>query len=92
MDRTRLVGLALGGGVVLTLVTGLLPLRTLLGATHYGFPMAWLIRQVLAPEYVPWRVDWLGLLVDLVVWTAFVFVLLVVYDRFSHRRPGGQAT
>jgi len=85
MDRTRLVGLALAGGVVLTLLTGLVPLRTLLGATHYGVPLPWLVRRVLAPEYFPWRVRWVGLLVDLVVWTAVAFVALGLYDRFRNR-------
>jgi len=81
MDRTGLVGLALGGGIALTILTGLVPLRTLVGATHYGFPMAWLVRRVLAPEHVPWRVSWLGLVVDLLVWTAVVLAVLLVYER-----------
>lgn len=92
MNRTRLVGLSLAGGVVLTLLTGFIPLRTLMGGTHYGFPMAWLIRRVLAPEYFPWRVSWLGLVVDLLIWTAVVLVILLLYDRFSHRLRGGQPT
>lgn len=92
MDRSRLVGVSIAGGVLLTLLTGLFPLRTLMGATHYGFPMAWLIRRVLAPEYFPWRVAWLGLVVDLLVWTALVLVVLILYDRFNHRSAGGQPT
>lgn len=92
MDRTRHLGLAVGGGVILTLLTGLFPLRTLMGATHYGFPMPWLIRLVLAPEYFPWRVGWLGLIIDLIVWTTLVFVILFLYDRFSPRSTGGQPT
>jgi hypothetical protein len=90
MNRSRLVGFAFGGGVVLTLLTGLFPLRTLMGATHYGFPMAWVSRRVLAPEYFPWRVHWLGLVVDLFVWTAVVFAIVFVYTRRSmgRRRTG----
>lgn len=81
MDRTTLAGLSLGGGIAVTLVTGLVPLRTLAGGIHYGFPMAWLIRRVLAPEYFPWRVNWLGLVADVVVWTIVILALLLVYER-----------
>lgn len=92
MDRQRLVGASLAGGILVTLLTGLVPLRTLVGATQYGFPLAWLIRRVLAPEYFPWRVSWLGLVVDLIFWTALVLVLLLLYDRFGHRSTDGQPT
>ncbi|SEP08443.1 hypothetical protein SAMN04487948_11378 [Halogranum amylolyticum] len=88
MDRTKLLGLSLGGGIVITLVTGLVPLRTLMGGTHYGVPIAWLIRRVLAPEYFPWRVNWLGLVVDVAVWTVVVLLLLLAYERLRDRSRG----
>lgn len=91
MDRSRRVGASLAGGVVLTLLSAVVPFQSLLGRTHYGFPMAWLIRRVLAPEYVPWRVNWLGLVVDVAVWTAVVFVGLVLYDRVRQRPPDGDS-
>ena len=68
---------------MLTLLTGLYPLRTPMGATHYGFPLAWLTRLVIAPEYFPWRVNWPELVVDLVVWSGVTLALLVVYDRLA---------
>lgn len=77
MDRTKLLGLSLGGSIVITLV----PLRTLMGGTHYGSLMAWLVRRVLAPEYFPWRENLLGLVADVVVWTVVVLLLLLVYER-----------
>lgn len=83
MDRTKLIGSSLVGGVILTLSTGLITLRTLPGASHFGFPMAWLIRRVLVSEYFPWRIHWFGFVVDLLVWTAIVMVVLVLYDRFG---------
>jgi len=92
MDRRTTLIVSIGAGVVLTLITGIVRLRTLPGGEHYGFPAAWLVRRVLAPEYFPWRVSWLGLVVDLIVWTALVFVTLVLYDRFSRRSTGGQPT
>lgn len=92
MNRNRLVGYSLAGGMLITLITGLYPLRTLLGGTHYGFPMAWLVRRGVGPEFFPWRVTWLGLLVDLVVWTVVVIVILVLYDQYRSRSTGRQPT
>lgn len=91
MDQQRLVGVSVAGGVLLTLLAGLVPLRTLAGGTHYGFPMAWLIRRVLAPEYSPLWVNWPGLVVDLLVWTALVLVILLLYDRFGRHSTDGQS-
>ncbi|MGQ9543384.1 MAG: hypothetical protein ACUVTM_04775 [Candidatus Bathyarchaeia archaeon] len=69
------------GGVVVTLLTGLLSNTVLLGAKHYGYPLAWLIRRVLAPEYFPWRVDVLNLIVDLVIWIIIVGIVVNVLAR-----------
>lgn len=82
MDTIRLVAIAAGGGVVLTLLTGLVPVRSLLGGTHYGLPAVWLVRLVLGPGCVPWRVRWLGFVVDVVVWSVVVAVILVLYGRY----------
>lgn len=79
---SRRFGLVLAAGVGITLLTGLIPLRTLLGGTHYGIPVVWLVRRVLAPEYFPWRVNWIGFVVDVVVWTVVVLAALVIYDWF----------
>jgi len=38
------------GGVAITLLLGFIPSRTLTGATHHGFPLAWRIRLVLHPQ------------------------------------------
>ncbi|MFC5368866.1 hypothetical protein [Salinirubrum litoreum] len=86
MNRPRLLAVALGGGIVLTLLSGLVPVRTLAGGVHYGLPMAWLVRRILAPEFFPWRVNWLGLVVDIVVWTVILALLLVVSERLRNRQ------
>lgn len=43
--------------------------------------MAWLIRLVLGPDQFPWRVNVVGLAVDVIVWGFVVFVFLVFFDR-----------
>lgn len=92
MDRNRRLALSLAGGVVLTLLTGLVPLRTLMGATHYGLPMAWLVRRVLAPEFFPWRLEPLGLVVDLLVWTVVALAVIVAVERFRGTGAGDAST
>lgn len=49
----------------------------------YGYPLAWLFRLVLAPEYFPWRVDVTALLVDIVAWSVVVAVVLFVVKKMS---------
>lgn len=74
-------------GTLITLATGLIvntPTQ-LIGAVHYGFPVAWLARLVIAPEFFPWRVDYLGLVTDLFVWTAISGLVLLVLTRAKKR-------
>lgn len=75
------------GGVAVTLLTGLIPNTPimLLGAMHYGYPLAWLVRLVLAPEYFPWRVTVPNLVVDLVIWIIIVGMAVTVLTRRRKR-------
>jgi hypothetical protein len=75
MIDKRTIIISLLGGVGITLITGLIPRRVLVGGTHYGWPMVWLIRQVLAPQYNPWKVLPLWLVVDVVLWGLTIFLL-----------------
>ena len=81
----KIVILSLIGGVVITLLTGLLSNMPtpLLGAEHYGYPLPWLFRLILAPEYFPWRVDVVALVVDLVAWTIIVGVALFAWTKIK---------
>lgn len=66
------------GGVIVTLLTGLI-LNTppmLAGATHYGFPFAWLTRLMIAPEHFPWRVNVLNLIADIIILAIIVGIIL----------------
>jgi hypothetical protein len=68
---------AISSGVAITLLTGLISNTPpmLVGATWYGYPWAWLIRLVLAPEYFPWRVDALFLIIDIIFWAVIVGIV-----------------
>ena len=55
----------------------------LVGAEHFGFPLAWLFRLVIAPQYNPWRMDLLNFLADIVVWSVIVFVIVFVLEKTS---------
>lgn len=79
--NTGLVVFSVIGGVVVTLLTGFLANTVLLGAEHYGYPLAWLVRLVLAPEYFPWRVNVLNLVMDIIVWTLIAGIVIAVLTR-----------
>jgi len=62
--RLNLRGLmifSLVGGVLISLVT----MR----------PLPWVIQLVLPPEYSPWRVDMVALLLDITVWSLLLLVI-----------------
>jgi hypothetical protein len=71
--------------VVITLLTGLLSNMPtpLLGAEHYGHPLPWLLRLILAPEYFPWRVNVMALIVDVVAWAIIIGVVLFVLTKIK---------
>lgn len=70
-------------GGIITLLTGLMPNteRELIGATHYGYPFAWLIRRILAPQYFPWRINVLNLVANIVIWAAIVCIALLILKK-----------
>jgi hypothetical protein len=90
MSMTRRLLISILGGVLVTLLTGLVPSTPpmLVGATHYGYPLAWLFRLVIAPEYNPWRIDLLNFLADIVIW--FVIVAIVVFIVERVRKPAAR--
>lgn len=85
MNAKRIVIFSVVGGVLITLLTGLVSSTPpmLVGAMWYGYPLAWLFRLVIAPEYFPWRVDVTGLLGDVVAWSVVVGVILFVVKKIS---------
>jgi hypothetical protein len=87
--RSRLL-VSILGGVLVTLLTGLFPTTPslLVGATWYGFPLAWLIRMIVAPEYNPWRIELLNFFADIVIW--FVIVAIVVFAVERLRKPAAR--
>ena len=68
--------MALIGGIGITLITGLVQNKALIGATHYGWPMAWRILLVLAPELNPLKIIPLWFSIDAAFWTVIVYLIL----------------
>ena len=79
----KLLIFAIIGGAVITLITGLINNTPgmLVGAVYYGFPFAWLQMLVIAPQYFPWHVRPLRLVLDIVVWTVIVWVILFAVSK-----------
>jgi hypothetical protein len=70
-------------GIVITLLTSFISntQATLVGATHYGYPLAWLIRRVLAPQYFPWRIDIVNLIIDIIIWALVIGIILFAFKK-----------
>lgn len=90
---TSTLSLLLGsilGGEVITLLTGLVPNTPamLVGAVHYGYPLPWLLRLVIAPWYNPWRIDLTNFIADIIIWFAIVAIAAFVVTRL--RKPASQ--
>lgn len=83
--NSRVITLAVVLGVIITLGTGLLPNTPafLVGAEHFGYPFAWLIRMVVAPEYFPWNVDFANLILDIILWTMVIALILLLSKRMK---------
>jgi len=77
-------------GEIITLLTGLIETTPpmLVGAVHYGYPLAWLFRMVVAPQYNPWKVDFGSFIADTVVW--FIIVAIVAFIVTRVRKPPSQ--
>ena len=90
MNTTKRLVVSIIGGVIITLLTGLFPStpQMLVGAEWYGFPLAWLIRMVVAPEYNPWRVEYLNFIADVVVWSVILLVIVFIVDKV--RKPASK--
>jgi len=88
MKRSRtstatLLLISILGGVVITLLTGLISNTPpmLVGAVHYGYPVPWLFRLVIAPQYNPWRLDLLNFFADIIAWFVIVAIVVLLVER-----------
>ncbi len=74
---------AIAGGILVALLTGLLvntpPL--MVGAIHYGYPLPWLTRLIVSPQYFPWYIDYGSLIADIILWAIIVGVVLFGISR-----------
>jgi hypothetical protein len=87
MNTANRLVVSILGGEIITLLTGLFSNtpEMLVGAEHYGFPLAWLIRMIVAPEYNPWRIEFVNFLADMVVWSVILLVIVFIVEKV--RKP-----
>jgi len=90
MDTTNRLVVSILGGEIITLLTGLFSNtpEMLVGAEQYGFPLAWLIRMIVAPEYNPWRIEFVNFLADVVVWSVILIVVVFIVEKV--RKPASK--
>jgi hypothetical protein len=86
-NRVKLLSFGVLGGIVITLLTGLArnTPAMLVGADWYGYPLAWLVRMIVAPQYFPWVVQPFQLIADVVFWSVIIAVALLGYAKISKK-------
>ncbi|MBS7623062.1 hypothetical protein KEJ39_05230 [Candidatus Bathyarchaeota archaeon] len=82
MSRKILI-ISVVGGILVTLLTGLVEVTPprLLGAQWYGYPLPWLYRLVVAPEYFPWKADPSNLITNIIFWAVIVGIVSLVVKK-----------
>ncbi len=90
MNTTNRIVVSILGGEIITLLTGLFSNtpQMMVGAEWFGFPLAWLIRMIVAPEYNPWRIEFVNFLADVVVWSVILLVIVFIVEKV--RKPASK--
>lgn len=95
MGNIRIFLGSIAGGIVVTLVTGLIPTTPsgLVGASWYGLPATWLVKRVLAPQYNPWYPNYVGFGMDVIFWFVVIGIVWLIADHFSKgKKPARRQT
>ena len=72
--------ISLVAGAVITVITGIINVTgTLIGATNYGLPLAWLTTPVIATPVT--QIIWVNFIVDVIVWSAVAFLVMHFLKR-----------
>lgn len=81
----KLVFAAIIGGTLITLLTGFIPNTPPIwaGSTLYGYPLAWLLRLVLAPQYFPWKLNIANMIGDIIIWAIIIGIILLIWIRIK---------
>lgn len=81
------------GGVIIALLTGLVNSTPggLVGATWYGWPVSWLYKLVIAPQYNPWKVQWANLVIDMIVWIVIIAIIMLVANHMRGKKPAASS-
>ncbi|MGA2238769.1 MAG: hypothetical protein ABSG74_06125 [Candidatus Bathyarchaeia archaeon] len=90
MNTTNRLLVSIFSGEIMTLLTGLFSNtpQMMVGAEWFGFPLAWLIRMIVAPEYNPWRIEFVNFLADVVVWSVILLVIVFILEKV--RKPASK--
>ena len=93
MNLARLTGISAGVSAVLALLAAYATIlldvtpQGLLGSVWYGYPVAWAVRAVVAPQYNPWSYDYFAFAEDALFWFVVAFVVMYVAMWAATRGP-----
>lgn len=71
-------------GAIITLATGAVQNTpaNLLGASWYGWPLVWVRKLVIAPQYNPWVISWYSLIGDFIFWSIIAGIIVYIFHAY----------
>jgi len=57
-----------------------------LGTAHYGYPIPWLIRFQIPPQYPTWGIEPLSFFADVAIWSVTVGIVLLALEKAKRCR------
>ncbi len=93
MRISAMFWIAISAGVLVTVLSSAVPATPgggFVGATWGGFPVAWMVKMVVAPQYNPYTLGpygALGFIADIVIWFVVALIILAIIN-FSSKGSG----
>ena len=87
MVDKKVVAGSVGGGILITLLSYFHnSTPQIVGAVWHGFPMTWIRYLLVGPQYNPWALDVVGLIVDIIAWSVVAYVVLIIVKNKIAKR------
>ncbi|MDE1852011.1 MAG: hypothetical protein KGH69_04990 [Candidatus Micrarchaeota archaeon] len=78
---------ALFVGMFMAFMSAMIPNLSafLVGAAWYGLPASWLVKMVVAPQYNPWRIEYVAFMVDVAFWFAVTATVMLIRENLVRK-------
>ena len=80
LTNARILLASITLGLIITFITKLFnnTPSNFVGATWYGYPLPWIIKMVVAPQYNPWKLQPVNFMINVVFWFVISGIILLI--------------